>query len=190
MRFPAALFALLLVGAAPEQRYSIDSAASEVTAKVAFMGLASKTARFPHVSGEIALSPRQPEQIDLTVRIDATTLTAPDRVTLARLKGAKFFDVANHPTILFRGRRMAMTGERHARIAGHITARGVTRAATLAVRFTEPPLRAGGLGPLSLDGETVIDRRDFGMTAYPLIVGRKVTIRIRAALAPASGPDP
>lgn len=185
MRLLRALPALLLIGAAPAQHYTIDASASDVSARVAFFGLASKTARFPKVSGGIALSRDAPEQIELIVTLDATALTAPDSVTLARLKGPKFFDVARYPAILFVGLRMEMTGERDARIAGRITARGVTRPTVLAVRFTESPLRADGRIPLALDGETVIDRREFGMTAYPLIVGRKVKIRIRAALVPA-----
>lgn len=184
MRGLRALPALLLVGAAPDRRYTIDAAGSDVTAKVAFFGLASKTARFPKLSGGIALSPDNPAQIDLTVRLDATALTAPDTVTLARLRGPKFFDVARHPVILFAGNQMRMTSDREATIAGQITARGITRPATLAVRFTAPPLQADRRTPLTLHGETVIDRRDFGMTAYPLVVGRKVTIRIRAALVP------
>lgn len=177
--------ALLLIGAAPAERYSIDAAQSQVSARVAFFALASKTAHFPKVSGWIILSRDTPERIDLTVNLDATALTAPDNVTLARLKGSAFFDVARFPTVVFRGDTMRLTGETSATIAGQITARGVTRPATLAVRFSSPPLRADGRKPLILDGETVIDRREFGMTAYPLIVGRKVTIRVHATLVPA-----
>lgn len=185
MRSLRALSALLLIGAAPGQRYIIDAAASEVSAKVAFFGLASKTARFPKVSGGIELSRDRPEKIDLSVLLDATALTAPDSVTLARLKGPKFFDVARHPTIQFTGKEMRMTTDRDAQVTGQITARGVTQPATLAVHFKSPPLRADGHAPLTLIGQTVIDRREFGMTAYPLIVGSKVRIRIRAALVPA-----
>lgn len=176
--------ALLLIGAAPTHRYTVDAAQSQVSARVAFFGLASKTAQFPKVSGGITLARDTPERIDLTVNLDARALTAPDSMTLARLKGPAFFDVARHPTVVFRGDTMRLIGDTTAIIAGQITARGVTRPATLTVRFASPPLLADGRRPLSLDGETVIDRREFGMTAYPLIVGRKVKIRIRAALVP------
>lgn len=185
MRFARILPALLLVGGAPPQRYTIDAAQSEVSARVAFFGLASKTARFPQVSGGITLAADDPERIDLTVTIDARTITAPDKVTLERLRGPRFFDVENHPTIVFRGQRMRIDGDRNAEVAGRLTARGVTRPATLSVRFAEPPLHADGRRPLGLTGETMIDRRDFGMTAYRFIVGRKVRISIQAVLAPA-----
>jgi polyisoprenoid-binding protein YceI len=185
MRALRALPALLLIGAAPAQRYVIDAAHSDVSARVAFFGLASKTAHFPKVSGGIVLSPDTPERINLSVDLDATALTAPDRVTLERLKGPKFFDVVRYPAIRFRGQSMRLMGDREAEVAGEITARGVTRPATLSVRFATPPLRAEARAPLTLDAETVIDRRQFGMTAYPLIVGRRVTIRLRVVLDPA-----
>lgn len=185
MRYLRIVPALLLMGAAPMQRYTIDEAQSQVSAKVAFFSLASTTARFPKVSGGITLSPDAPQRIDLIVSIDATSLTAPDGITLARLKGPAFFDVAQHPTIIFRGNAMRLTSDDTAIVDGQITARGVTRPATLAVRFTAPPWGSGRRRSLVMDGETVIDRRDFGMTSYPVVVGRMVTISIRAMLNPA-----
>ena len=77
---------LLLIGAAPGHRYTLDAAQSVITARVAFFGLASKTAHFPKASGGITLDPDTPERIDLEVRLDATALAAPDAVTVARLR--------------------------------------------------------------------------------------------------------
>jgi polyisoprenoid-binding protein YceI len=171
MRALRILPALLLLGAAePPRRYSLEPAASTVSARVAFFGL--------------TLDPDTRELGDLSVVIDATALTAPDPVTLARLKGPQFFDVARFPTVRFTGRRLRMTGDREASVDGEITARGVTRPATLQVRFAAPPRLAGPGARLSIDASTTIDRRDFGMTAYPLIVGRQVAIRIKASFAP------
>ena len=184
MRVLRALPALLLIGASAPQRYAIDPARSDISAKVAFLGLASKTARFPKASGGITLDPARPDRIDLAITLDATALTAPDNVTLGRLKGPKFFDVTNHPTLSFSDTTMRMSSEREATVSGRLTARGVTRPAVLAVRFAAPPGRASGQAPLTLDATTTIDRREFGMTAYPLIVGRNVAITIRATMVP------
>ncbi|MGH6787877.1 MAG: YceI family protein [Novosphingobium sp.] len=185
MRSLLCLPLLLLTGAStPAVRYAIDPAASEVSARVAFLGLASKTARFPKMSGGIALDPNRLDRIDLAVELDARALTAGDSVTLARLKGPAFFDVVNHPTVSFRGSAMAMTGPATATVPGEITARGVTRPAVLAVTFDKPPAQASGRAPIDLTARTTIDRRQFGMTSYGLIVGSKVKITIRARMAP------
>lgn len=161
--------------------YRIDPAATIITARVTFFGLASKTAGFPEVSGSIALDPHRPEAIALDILLDARKLTAGDAVTLARLKGANFFDVAHYPEVRFVGTRMALGQGNSARITGTLTARGVTRPVVLAALLAAPP-RPGE--PLALTATTVIDRRDFGMTAYPFIVGSKVRITIAARMQP------
>lgn len=176
---------LLLTGAAtPGYRYQIDAPRSSVDAKVAFMGLASKSAQFPRMSGGIHLTPERLDAIDLDVTLDARALTAGDKVTLERLRGKDFFDVERYPTIRFAGTRMTMTGHTTARVEGQITARGVTRPATLAVTFAQPPVSATGKEPIQLSARTTINRHDFGMTAYSVIVGKKVTITINARMVP------
>jgi len=179
-----AVVALALLAAAPASAprlYRIDPATSEVAAKVAFFGLSSKTARFPKLSGGIAFEPGDRESIDLDVVIDARALTAPDPVTLGRLRGEKFFWVERYPTVRFAGRRLVMASATQGTVAGELTARGVTKPATLAVRFNESPFGASGR-PIELVGTTTINRKAFGMTAYSLVVGRKVGITIKARL--------
>ena len=182
-----AIAATALLGGASDgpRPYAIDRQASAVSARVAFLLLASKTAEFPDISGTAEVLPGHPESLDLDVRIDARTLKAPDDVTLQRLRGDKFFWVARYPTIRFEGRGLVLTGPREGRISGRLTARGVTRPVTLTVRFDRSPDRVAAGEPLELTADARIDRRDFGMTAYPLIVARAVDIRITARLVPA-----
>lgn len=177
---------LLLVSAAapPSYHYQLDGPRSEVSARVSFLGLASRTAHFPKMAGEITLQPDRLDAIDLDVTLDARELTAGDSVTLARLRGKDFFDVANHPTVQFTGKRMTMTGPVTATVDGEVTARGVTRPTVLHVAFAQPPARATGREPVTLSARTTIDRRDFGMTAYSFIVGKKVTVTINARMVP------
>lgn len=179
------LAATLMLGAAPASsrlHYRIDAATSSVNAKVAFFGLASKTATFPKVSGDIRLTPGDLRNIDLDVAIDARALKASDGVTERRLKGADFFDVANHPQVTFSGQQLVMTGKSAGVVSGDLTARGITRPVKLAVTFSAPPASATGKERFLLTGSTTINRRDFGMTAYSAIVGKKVTITIRAQM--------
>lgn len=77
-----------------------------------------------------------------------------------------------------------MTGPLTATVEGEVTARGVTRPTVLQVAFTQPPARATGREAVQLTARTTIDRRDFGMTAYGFIVGKKVTVTINARMVP------
>ncbi|MEO5598311.1 MAG: YceI family protein [Novosphingobium sp.] len=163
--------------------YALD-AQSSVKARVSFMGLSSKTAGFPLLLGRMMIQPGKPQGIDLDVQIDARALTASDANIASRLKSPAFFDVTRFPTIRFHGQSMAMTGDRSATVSGQLTARGVTRPSVLRVTFATPPAHMNGHDPLALTGSTVIDRRDFGMTAWPMVVGREVTITLDARMVP------
>ena len=77
-----------------------------------------------------------------------------------------------------------MTGEKTALLTGHVTARGVTRPASVTVAFTAPPMNAAAGEPLRLTATMAINRDDFGMTAYHILIGRHVTINIQAMMVP------
>lgn len=177
-------FAIPATGAPPHPAYRIDDAQSDVDAKVGFLGIGSRTAHFPSVTGTASLASETAAAIELEVAIDARQLSASDALTTSRLRGKDFFDVEHYPLVRFHGERLEMTGATTGTITGKLTARGVTKPVTLAVSFSSPPGQAAGAASIDLEGTTTIDRRDFGMTAYSLIVGRKVRITLDARLVP------
>ncbi|WP_394728978.1 YceI family protein [Altererythrobacter sp. GH1-8] len=179
------VFAAALISASPAgQVYSVDSAQSALNAKVGFFGIGSKTAGFPQVSGSIRLDRTRPEAIDLDVTINARALTASDEVTLSRLKSEKFFWVQKYPQVRFVGREMKLDTPTTGNVKGELTARGVTQPVTLKVRFDKDPTALLPGEAVTLSGTTRINRRDFGMKSYSLIVGKMVDIELRARLVP------
>ncbi len=175
--------AALAMAAAP-LNYVLDVEASAVSAKVAFFGIASKTAGFPSMSGRVLIVPDKPSEALIDVTIDASRLTAPDEVTLKRLRGEKFFWVEKYPTVHFVGHQLTMRDPTHGSVDGKLTARGVTRDEELFVTFNQPPTEAARGEAITLNGEMQIDRRDYGMTAYRFIVGKQVTIKLAARMVP------
>jgi polyisoprenoid-binding protein YceI len=176
-----AVLALANVGA--PQRYVLDASASDVSAKVPFLGLSSKTARFPRMQGAVTIVPGAPERAVIDVTFDATAIEAPDSVTLARLRGEKFFWVEKYPTVRFVGRSLKMASATRGTVAGDLTARGITKPQTLTVTFDADPLEQVGQ-PVSFTGTTTIDRRQYGMKSYQLVVGNKVDITLKARMIP------
>lgn len=177
-----AVFALGNSASTP-MRYTLDARSSEVAAKVPFFGLASKTARFPKMAGTVSIVPGEPERAAIDVTFDATALEAPDRVTLERLRGEKFFDVENYPTVRFVGRSLKLTSPTQGKVEGELTARGITRPQVLDISFEQDPVTNPGK-PVSFTGTTTIDRRDYGMKSYAMIVGNKVDITLKARMVP------
>jgi polyisoprenoid-binding protein YceI len=77
-----------------------------------------------------------------------------------------------------------MRNSKSGTILGKLTARGITRSETLAVTFDTSPASAAPGKSLNLSGEMTIDRRNYGMTAFQVIVGKKVKIRLKARIVP------
>ena len=179
------LCASTLGNTASTYRFRLDPVSSSVDAKVAFMGIGNRKAYFSALLGNVTLSPVQMNQINLNVTIDATQLTADDGTTTGRLKGRDFFYVDKFPTVRFEGTQLSMTNSTNGIVRGDLTARGVTRPVALNVVFSAPPADAKGKDAIRLTGVTSINRKDFGMTAYSLVVGKKVTITIKTRLLPA-----
>lgn len=161
--------------------YRLDQNASSVSARVPFFGLSSKTARFPRMAGTVSVVPNAPDRAVIDVTFDAAALEAPDETTLRRLRGERFFWVERYPTIRFVGRSLTMSSATRGTVTGELTARGVTRTETLSVTFETDPTRSGS-SAVSFTGEMEIDRRDYGMRSYQLIVGNTVDISIRARM--------
>jgi polyisoprenoid-binding protein YceI len=176
-----AVFALANIGA--PQRYVLDASASNVSAKVPFFGLSSKTARFPRMQGAVTIVPGAPQRAVIDVTFDATAIEASDDVTLARLRGDKFFWVEKYPSVRFVGRSLKMASAARGTVSGELTARGVTKPQTLTVTFDADPLAQVGK-PVSFTGTTTIDRRQYGMKSYQLVVGNKVDITLKARMVP------
>ncbi len=184
-RWIIAILALFALSAATlPQRYIVDPAGSSVSAKVGFFGIGSKTAVFPKMSGTAEISPDRVQDLTIDVTLDARALTAPDSLTLSRLRGEKFFWVKQYPTVRFIGSGMVMTGERSGKVNGKLTARGVTKPVVLSLVFDQPPAAVKPGDVIGITGETTIDRRDFGMTSYSLIVGKKVDISLKVRMVP------
>ncbi len=153
-------------------------------------GLSRQQGRFTDVSGVIDFNPEAPEaaSVDVTIRASSiqTGVDALDR----HLRSGDFFDVANHPVIVFKSSAVIKTGDKTAQIAGDLTMLGVTRPVTLEVvwQFTGPhPL--GAINP-QLSGRTVsvfsargtIERSQWGLTrAIPLVADAiQITIETEA----------
>jgi polyisoprenoid-binding protein YceI len=176
------LIAAATIGAAP-QSYTLDSKASSITTKVPFLGIGSRSATFNTITGTVRFVPERPKDARLNVTIHTQDIKAPDAVTLKRLKGEKFFWVDKYPKARFVGSGLVMTDARNGRISGKLTARGITRAETLYVTFDKNPKAAMGK-PITLRGRMTINRKNYGMNSYNLVVGKNVKISLKARMVP------
>ena len=127
---------------------------------------------FKNIHGTLEFDPKNPRNSSTEVVIDARALWTGEPERDAHLKSADFLDVEHHPQITFRGSEVDVISEHDYTLTGDLTIRGVTRKATLQVRYLGqwktpwwedgvdkgPKLRAGFLAT------TKMNRHDFGVS--------------------------
>ena len=158
--------------------YTIDPKHSEVLFSYS-MTLSSGTGKFSKVSGTTNINDADPSKTTVDAVIDTRTLRA-DSLSEGQLRGADFFDVNRYPQMHFKSRNVRAKSATALEITGDITVKGVTRPIVLHSSLTAP----GPGGVRQFRAKTRINRNDFNMTAYAMLVGEAVDIEIRTVLVP------
>jgi polyisoprenoid-binding protein YceI len=158
----ALAIAPLLATAAPAT-YAIDPTHTAVFFEALHFNTSTNRGRFMKNSGAVEF-----DRAGKTGKVDLTLDMAGISTGVApfdnHLKGADFFDVANHPTARFVGDRFVFEGDKVTEVSGQLTLRGQTHPVTLkAVRFNcfdHPMLKREVCGG---DFETTIQRSLWGV---------------------------
>ena len=127
---------------------------------------------FKDVHGKLEFDPADPASSSVEVEIDVRRLWSGENDRDAHLLQGEFFDADNHPKIIFKGNEVSVSGENDFSVTGDLTIRGVTKKATLDVRYLgqwPTPFWADGVdqGPKMRAGftaETTISRQEFGVS--------------------------
>jgi polyisoprenoid-binding protein YceI len=138
--------------------------------------------QFNQWSGTIVADPASLAGGSVEVDIQTASIDTNNERRDTHLRSADFFDAANHPTITFRGTRVAVDG-RELRVHGNLTIRGVTRPVVLEGEMTEAS-GAAGKRRIGFEAQTTIDRMDYGVSwnraaeAGGAVLGDEVRISI------------
>lgn len=99
----------------------------------------------------------------LTVEIDAASINtrAADRDN--HLRSPDFFDVANHPTIVFKATRGEKIDDNDGKLYGDLTIRGVTKPVVLEVEHTGEAKSPWGTRNAGFSARTKINRKDWNL---------------------------
>lgn len=167
----------------PAGSWQLDAGHTSVNWQVRHIGLSWYTARFDKAEASLDFDPARPEAASLTAIVDAASVSTGDSQFDDRLSGSGWLDAERHPEIVFRSKRIEVTGEETGRVHGEVTLKGVTRDAVMETKFyggTRNPLE--GREAIGFSGEFEVDRTEFGIGTGPAgnFISKTVRIRIEA----------
>jgi polyisoprenoid-binding protein YceI len=177
---------------ATTNRWDIDVSHSAIHFYVRHMVISKVHGRFAKWSGTIALDEADLTRSEIDVRIDAASIDTQVADRDAHLRSADFLDVAAHPEITFRSKRVEKRGDGY-RVTGDLAIRGVTREVELDAEFAGLGKDPWGNTRAGFSAKTSIDRRDYGLRwnaaleTGGVLVGEKIEIAIEVeAVKPAA----
>src|SRR5882724_4510969 len=119
---------------------------------------------------------------EASIEIASVKTEAPDRD--AHLQKPEFFDAAQFPRMTFKSKSWKKTGDDSFDVTGDLTIKGVTKEIVLKVKSLGFGPGARGAMLSGWEGSTTIQRTDFGVSAFPKVVGAdvEITINVEAGL--------
>lgn len=185
----AALAAAALARPAAAEPYLLDKSHAAITFSVDHLGFSWIQGRFRAFDAQIDFDPDAVEETRLRFVIDPASVDTDWAKRDEHLRSADFFDVENHPEIVFVSTAVNPTGAEQAEIAGELTIKGITRPVLFEAelnRIGPSPLTRRTTAGFTATG--VIDRTEFDLGYAAPEVGAEVPVRIDVEILPAS-PD-
>jgi len=166
MRFRslASLLALTLTGtpAMAADIYTVDKDHSQATFQVRH--LLSKTGgRFSDFAGKVLLDEKRLEASSVEFRIRAASLDTDNEKRDQHLRAADFFDVEQHPEIVFKSEKIKKVGKDRYEVTGTFSMRGVDKRLVLPVAYLGAVKDPWGGQRAAFTTEVTLNRKEFGM---------------------------
>ncbi len=166
------------------EKWEIDGGHSGIHFSVRHMVVAKVRGHFARWSGTITAPDGDfgRGSVDVTVEASSIDTGVADRDT--HLKSPDFLDVAKHPQLTFKGKRVEKLGEERLRVIGDLTIRGTTRELALEVEYAGRTKDPWGNERAGFAAKSSIDRKSFGLVwnqaleAGGVLVGDRVDFEI------------
>ena len=163
--------------------WNIDTSHSSIGFTVRHMVFAKVHGRFDKLTATLDMNDADITKSTVTIEVDVASVNTNEEKRDGHLKAADFFDVAAHPKLVFKSKRVEKSGE-HLHLVGDLTIRGNTKEIVVEIEQTGSGKDPWGNARVAFSGKASLNRKDFGLNwnqlleAGGVLVGEKVEIVI------------
>jgi polyisoprenoid-binding protein YceI len=164
--------------------WKIDPAHAQITFSVRHMMIMNVRGHFEKFTGEVDFDEQNPALSTVDVEIEAASLNTNEPKRDAHLRSPDFLDVENFPYIEFRSKEVEVKDDRHGRITGDLTIRGVTKEVVLETEYLGQSQSPWGTTSAGFSARARINRKVWGLTwnvaleTGGMLVGDEIVIDI------------
>ena len=162
--------------------YTIDQTHSRIGFVARHAMVTKVRGSFNQFEGSGYFDAEHPANSRLNVTIVAASIDTRNADRDGHLRSNDFFDMDAYPTITFVSTDVVPVDATNYRVTGDLTIKGVTKSVTLDLEATGTALDPWGNARFGLEGSTVINRKDWGVSfnvaldAGGVLVGEKITL--------------
>ncbi|MDM3871318.1 YceI family protein [Porticoccus sp. W117] len=160
-------------------KYIGDNSHTEVIFKINHLGFSTTYGRFTNVESELVYDAENPEKSTVSATIYSGSVDLGHDPKTDHIKAADFLNAEQFPKITFASTEVKSVAESQLEITGDLTIRKVTKPVILQVTINKigkhPIYQSDAIG-FSATG--ILDRTDWGVSAYAPMVGKEVTFNI------------
>ncbi len=175
-------FALPLTAIARPATYAIDPVHTRVLFAIDHAGFSHALGTVSGSTGTLVFDPDDWTSARLSVSVPLARLDLGDDKWNRAAAARTLLDVAAHPVATFISTRIQPRDANHAAVCGTLSLRGVEREVCLDVTLNQskrepmPPFRRTA----GFSATGTLSRKDFGIDAWPSVIGDSVELRIEA----------
>lgn len=144
--------------------WKIDPAHSEIEFKVKHLMITNVTGHFGQYDATVTASKDDFSDAAITFEADVNSVSTKNSQRDEHLKGADFFDAANHPKLSFKSTEVKKKDAETFVLKGDLTIRGVARPVELNVEYAGITVDPYGQTKAGFELTGKINRKDFGLT--------------------------
>ena len=186
----AALVLPALATAEPME-YSLDMGHSRVFFDVDHQGYSMMRGMFRNFDGSLLYDADDPSASSVSISIDADSVDMYHDGLNDHLKNADFFDVENHPSLMFESTSVEDLGDGNVRVNGNLTMLGQSHPVTFDAIHNQMGQVRGGATKVGFSATGSLDRTAYGMNFGAGNLGTDISFSIEIeATRPGEGGAP
>jgi polyisoprenoid-binding protein YceI len=143
--------------------FEIDRGHSKIEFKIPYLKVSSVTGTFKNYESKFDFDPKLNELKNIEISIDASSIDTGIEGRDSHLKNADFFDVPNHPKIVFKAPIAIKKDNKFVSIEGEMTLRGVTKKQIFTIEILDPIEDLRGTLKYPFKASTVVNRKEYNI---------------------------
>lgn len=173
--------------AASPQKWKLDVPKTNVDFKVAYLGSGEVKGQFHKVNGAINYDVKNPTNTSINFTVSTNSVDTGSGLRDRFLRRKELLNSTQYPTMTFVSKKVSMINAKEANVTGNFTVLGQTKPLTVKVTLanvendpvTKKPI-------LKFRATGMVNRYNYGVTAFPKVVGNMIPLDITGNLVAAS----